>query len=84
VLQAPAIYKNLIIIGAGTGEGPGGSEGGAGPAGDTRAFDARTGQLVWTFHTVPRPGEIGYGQLGRTGIHHRPLRRQHLGLFLGR
>src|ERR1700722_7881266 len=60
VLQAPAIYKNLIIIGAGTGEGPGGSEGGAGPAGDTRAFDARTGQLVWTFHTVPRPGEIGY------------------------
>jgi quinoprotein glucose dehydrogenase len=60
ILQAPAIYKNLIIIGAGTGEGPGGSEGGAGPAGDTRAFDARTGQLVWTFHTVPRPGEIGY------------------------
>ena len=60
VLQAPAIYKNLIIIGAGTGEGPGGAEGGPGPAGDTRAFDARTGQLVWTFHTVPRPGEIGY------------------------
>jgi quinoprotein glucose dehydrogenase len=60
ILQAPAIYKNLIIIGAGTGEGPGGSEGGAGPAGDTRAFDARTGQPVWTFHTVPRPGEIGY------------------------
>ena len=60
VLQAPAIYKNLVIIGAGTGEGPGGLEGGPGPAGDTRAFDAKTGQLVWTFHTVPRPGEIGY------------------------
>ena len=61
ILQAPAVYKNLLVIGGGTGEGPGGSEGGAGPAGDTRAFDARTGKLVWTFHTVPRPGEVGYG-----------------------
>jgi quinoprotein glucose dehydrogenase len=60
ILQAPAVYKNLLIVGGGTGEGPGGREGGAGPAGDTRAFDARTGKLVWTFHTVPRPGEVGY------------------------
>ncbi len=60
MLSAPAIYKNLIITGAGTGEGSGGSNAGTGPAGDTRAFDARTGKLVWTFHTVPRPGEFGY------------------------
>jgi quinoprotein glucose dehydrogenase len=60
IQQAPAIYKNLVITGAGTGEGPGGSAGGAGPSGDTRAWDARTGKLAWTFHTVPRPGEIGY------------------------
>jgi quinoprotein glucose dehydrogenase len=60
MLSSPTIYKNLIITGAGTGEGPGGSNGGSGPAGDTRAFDARTGRLVWTFHTVPRPGEFGY------------------------
>ena len=60
LLSAPTIYKNLVIIGAGTGEGAGGSNAGQGPAGDTRAFDARTGQLVWTFHTVPRPGEFGY------------------------
>lgn len=59
LLTAPTIYKNLIITGAGTGEGPGGSSGGAGPAGDTRAWDAVTGNLVWTFHTVPRPGELG-------------------------
>jgi quinoprotein glucose dehydrogenase len=59
LLSSPIIYKNLIITGAGTGEGPGGSNAGAGPAGDTRAFDARTGKLVWTFHTVPRPGELG-------------------------
>ena len=60
MLSSPMIYKNLIITGAGTGEGPGGSNGGTGPAGDTRAWDARTGRLVWTFHTVPRPGEFGY------------------------
>src|SRR6266700_2906386 len=60
LLSSPTIYKNLIITGAGTGEGPGGSAGGAGPAGDTRAWDARTGKLAWTFHSVPRPGELGY------------------------
>lgn len=60
LLSAPTIYKNLVIIGAGTGEGAGGSMAGTGPAGDTRAWDARTGKLVWTFHTVPRPGEFGY------------------------
>src|SRR6185503_18335724 len=64
LLSSPTIFKNLIITGAGTGEGPGGSTGGAGPAGDTRAWDARTGRLVWTFHTVPRPGEFGYDTWG--------------------
>src|SRR5580765_1614208 len=24
-----------------------------------RAFDARSGKLLWTFHTIPRPGEFG-------------------------
>ena len=56
----PAIYRNLAITGAGTGEGPGGSNNGKGPAGDTRAWDLTTGKLVWTFHTVPRPGELGF------------------------
>jgi quinoprotein glucose dehydrogenase len=56
----PVIYKNLVITGSGPGEGPGGLHGGPGPAGDTRAWDARTGKLVWTFHSVPRPGEVGH------------------------
>jgi quinoprotein glucose dehydrogenase len=30
------------------------------PPGDIRAYDVVTGRLVWTFHTVPRPGEFGY------------------------
>src|SRR5271170_1950819 len=60
----PTIYKNLIITGAGPGEGPGGKDGGSGPAGDTRAWDATTGKLVWTFHSVPMPGEVGHETWG--------------------
>jgi quinoprotein glucose dehydrogenase len=29
-------------------------------AGYIRGFDVVTGRLLWTFHTVPRPGEPGY------------------------
>jgi len=71
LLSSPTIYKNLIITGAGTGEGPGGSNGGAGPAGDTRAWDARSGKLVWTFRTVPRPGELGYDTWGNDSAKNR-------------
>jgi quinoprotein glucose dehydrogenase len=60
----PVIYKDLVITGSGPGEGPGGLNGGLGPAGDTRAWDARTGKLVWTFHSVPRPGEVGHDSWG--------------------
>jgi quinoprotein glucose dehydrogenase len=28
--------------------------------GDIRAYNVRTGQLAWTFHTIPRPGEAGH------------------------
>ena len=30
------------------------------PPGDVRGYDARTGRRLWTFHTVPRPGQFGY------------------------
>jgi len=30
--------------------------------GDVRGYDARTGQLLWTFHTIPQPGEMGYDE----------------------
>jgi quinoprotein glucose dehydrogenase len=48
----PTIYKNLVITGNHSQESPS-----LGPAGDIRAWDMKTGKLVWTFHTVPRPGE---------------------------
>lgn len=52
----PAVYQNLIITGSANGEG----SPAAGAYGDIRAWDASSGRLVWTFHTVPRPGEFGY------------------------
>ena len=48
------VFENLIIMGSATNQ-----EYTSAP-GDIRAFDVRTGALVWTFHTVPRPGEFGY------------------------
>ncbi|HEY1950121.1 MAG TPA: PQQ-binding-like beta-propeller repeat protein [Bryobacteraceae bacterium] len=48
------LFENLIILGSFTGEGY------LAPPGDIRAFDVRTGKLVWVFHTIPRPGEPGY------------------------
>ena len=50
----PLVYKNLVITGAHVQESPS-----IGAAGDTRAWDAHTGKLVWDFHSVPRPGEPG-------------------------
>ena len=48
------VFEDLIILGSATNQEY------ASAPGDIRAFDVRTGALVWTFHTVPRPGEFGY------------------------
>ena len=48
------VFENLIILGSATNQEY------ASAPGDIRAFDVLTGKLVWTFHTVPRPGEFGY------------------------
>lgn len=43
---APVIFKHIIIV-------PGFQK-------DVWGFDVATGALLWTFHTVPHPGEFGY------------------------
>jgi len=69
VTSPPAIYKDLAILGAAVPEYPS-----KGPSGAVRAFDIRTGKLVWTFHTIPGPGEAGHETWakeewkGRTGV----------------
>jgi len=51
---AGRVFENLFLTGSTTGEGYGS------PPGDLRAFDVITGKLVWTFHTIPHPGEFGH------------------------
>jgi quinoprotein glucose dehydrogenase len=55
----PALYKDLIIFGPRTAE-----SGPKGPDASIRALDVRTGKEVWSFHTLPRPGEPGYDTWG--------------------
>ncbi len=55
-LRTPGVvYEDLLIVGSNVGEGPQ-------PAapGHIRAFDVRTGERRWIFHTIPHPGEKGY------------------------
>ncbi len=52
----PVVYKDLIIVGNGVADRIAYKKD---PPGDIHAFNARTGKLVWTFHTVPRKGEFG-------------------------
>jgi quinoprotein glucose dehydrogenase len=54
-LTSPAvIYKDLLIVGARVPETL------PAPPGDIRAYNVRSGKLVWSFHTIPHPGEFGY------------------------
>ena len=49
------IYKHLVFTPVHNAD----EAGTKGPAGDTRAWDLRTGEHVWTFHSVPHAGEFG-------------------------
>jgi glucose dehydrogenase/cytochrome c5 len=62
ISSPPAIYRDVVIVGPATQEGPT-----LGPSGDPRGFDARTGKLLWRFHTVPQPGEPGNDTWGPDG-----------------
>jgi quinoprotein glucose dehydrogenase len=53
---APVVYKDLVIVGSAVGDRVIYRRT---PPGDVRAYDARTGALVWSFHTVPQEGEFG-------------------------
>ncbi len=48
------VFKDLYLTGSATGEEY------DSPPGDLRAYNIKTGKLVWQFHTVPHPGEMGY------------------------
>ena len=48
------VYQDLIIMGTRVSEGTNAAPG------DIRAFDVKTGEVRWVFHTIPLPGEKGY------------------------
>src|SRR5579859_236406 len=54
-MTSPAlVYKDMVLVGGAMSETLPASPG------DIRAFDAHNGQLRWSFHTIPHPGELGY------------------------
>ncbi|MEM7373635.1 MAG: PQQ-binding-like beta-propeller repeat protein [Bacteroidota bacterium] len=48
------VYQDLLIMGMRVTEGMGAVPG------YIRAYHVKTGEIVWTFHTIPQPGEFGY------------------------
>ena len=71
--SVPLVFEDIVVVGANT---PPGAIGGIGNA---RAFDARTGEKVWEFSSVPRPGEVGHDTwegdswVGRLGVNAWPF-----------
>src|SRR3954452_11376613 len=75
VHSTPTIVKDVIIVGSSFREGATvGTHNNT--KGLVRAFDARNGKLLWTFNTIPRPGEFGndtwenesWASNGNTGV----------------
>jgi len=52
ITSAPLYYDGMIITGFAGGE--------MGIRGRVKAFDASNGELLWTFYTIPGPGEAGH------------------------
>ncbi|HUQ87583.1 MAG TPA: pyrroloquinoline quinone-dependent dehydrogenase [Vicinamibacterales bacterium] len=83
----PLVAKDVVIIGAAfdTGANPSSK---ANVKGHIRGFDVRTGKRLWTFHTVPQPGEFGYdtwledsaSYTGNTGVWAQISADEELGL----
>ena len=69
---APTLLGDIVMVGATLGEVP------QGDPGNTRAYDARTGEKLWDFNSVPQPGEIGH-DTWEDGWD-PPIRRERLGL----
>ena len=55
----PFIMNDVIVVGAAHRTG-GRPRSKLNTKGDIRGFDVHTGELLWTFHTIPERGEYGY------------------------
>lgn len=71
----PIVARNVVVVGAAhlSGMAPVSRKN---VKGYVRGFDARTGKRLWTFHTIPRPGQFGidtwekdsWAYTGNTGV----------------
>jgi PQQ-dependent dehydrogenase (methanol/ethanol family) len=52
ITAAPLYYDGMIIVGFAGGEN--------GTRGRVKAYDSKDGHLIWTFYTIPGPGEPGH------------------------
>lgn len=52
----PVVCKDVVVVGGAVDDW---QERKDMPRGDVRGYDARTGKLLWTFHTIPQAGEFG-------------------------
>jgi glucose dehydrogenase len=83
----PLIASDVVVVGAAfeTGANP---KSKANVKGHIRGFDVRTGKRLWTFHTIPRPGEFGndtwlddsWSYTGNTGVWAQMSADEELGL----
>ena len=55
----PFVMNDVIVVGAAHRTG-GRPRAKSNVKGDIRGFDVHTGELLWTFHTIPERGEVGY------------------------
>jgi alcohol dehydrogenase (cytochrome c) len=52
ITAAPLYYNGMVIVGFSGAEN--------GTRGRVKAFDAKDGHMIWTFYTIPGPGEMGH------------------------
>ncbi len=59
VTSPPIVCRGVVVVGAGIADWHAQPPEEYSTPGDVRGFDARTGEQVWVFHTVPQEGEPG-------------------------
>lgn len=82
ITAAPLYYDGMVIVGNAGGD--------MGTRGRMQAYDAKDGSLIWTFYTIPGPGEFGHDtwpqdndswQYGGAPVWHTPAVDPELGMI---
>ena len=82
IVSAPLYYNGMVITGFGGGD--------MGIRGRVKAYSAKDGKLLWTFYTIPSPGDVGsdtwpknndYYQWGGASVWQTPAVDPELGLI---